>query len=87
MTRRAVMTLSAMVRAVRVQQVHLVLAGGALVVRRLDGDAHLAEVEDGLTPQVGGDVAWGLVEVAATVDGGGVFGALEVEGTLMSGPT
>ena len=50
-----------------------------------DWDAHLAEVEDGLTPEVGGDVARGLVEVAATVDGGGVFGALEVEELYVRG--
>ena len=64
---------------VRVHQVHLVLAGGGLMVGRLDGDAHLAEVEHRLTPKVRGDIARRLVEIAASVDSGGVIRALEVE--------
>ena len=47
-----------------VAQVDLMLRGAELVVRVLDGDAHLLEREDGVTAQVAGIVERGEVEVA-----------------------
>ncbi|ESQ03394.1 putative NAD/FAD-dependent oxidoreductase [Streptomyces sp. PVA_94-07] len=54
---------------VGVAEVDLLLAGGALVVAELDGDAHRLEHGDRLAAEVHADVLRGVVEVAGAVGG------------------
>ena len=66
-------------QGIGVLEVDFVLAGRALVVRVLDRDAHLSEVEDSVAAEVGGRITGELVEIAVEVQQFRSGGVLQVE--------
>ena len=64
---------------VSIAHINFVLAGGDLVMGILNTDAHLLQGEHSFSPQVGGGIPGGHIEIAALIQGLGFLVIFKVE--------